>query len=343
MLNKVILVIISCLLTGCYQQDKSLTVISLGGVHAKTQQAVFYKPFEKINDVTIFAGSYTGGMAKIRSMIETKQVDWDVVQVETPSLIRGCSEGLFEPLDLSAIGDAKNFIKGNFSECGVGFFSWSIIVAYNTDKLKKAPKTWQDFWNVKKFPGKRGLQKKPMIAMEAALLADGVQPENIYKELETPEGIDRAFRKLDELKPYIIWWEKGSQPLPMLLAGDVVMTTTFNGRGVIAQKEGKPVGLIWHHSFYDVDNFAIVKGSQHKKLAEKFITFALSANAQKNFSEFSNYGFVNNLTVPIIDQKLLKELPNNPDTMQHSYKIDANFWVEQGETLTQRFDVWASQ
>lgn len=336
-------VVIMGLLTACQQQDDSLTVISLGGVHAKAQKVAFYKPFAEANDISIIGGSYTGGMAKIRSMIETKQIDWDVVQVETPNLIRGCSEGLFEPIDQLAIGNTKDFIKGNFSECGVGFFSWSIIIAYNIDKLSKTPKTWQDFWNVKDFPGNRGLQKTAMIAMEAALLADGVAPNNIYKVLATPEGIDRAFKKLDEIKPYIKWWEKGSQPLPMLLAGDVVMTTTFNGRGVIAQQEGKPVGLIWHNSFYDVDNFAIVKGSHHKELAEKFIAFAVSAEPQKEFSEYSSYGFVNNHTIPIINAELLKQLPNNPDTMQHSYKINANFWVEQGEPLEQRFNVWASQ
>ena len=312
-------------------------------MHAKTQQVAFYQPFAERKDVSIIAGSYTGGMAKIRSMIETKQIDWDVVQVETPSLIRGCSEGLFEPINESVIGNSDDFIKGNFSECGVGFFSWSIIIAYNTNKLSKPPKTWQDFWNVKDFPGYRGLQKTAMIAMEAALLADDVQPDNLYQLLETPEGVDRAFRKLDEIKPYIKWWEKGSQPLPMLLAGDVVMTTTFNGRGVIAQQEGKPVGLIWRDSFYDVDNFAIVKGSQHKNLAEEFIAFAVSSEAQKEFSEYSKYGFVNNHTVPIINAELLKQLPNNPETMQHSYKINAQFWVEQGELLEQRFNVWASQ
>lgn len=343
MIKKITLIVCVLLVTACQQQDDSLIVVSLGGVHSDAQRVAFYKPFAEANKVAVVAGTYAGEMAKIRSMIETRQVDWDVVQVETPNLIRGCSEGLFEPLNASAIANPADFVNGNFSECGVGFFSWSIIIAYNTDRLAKTPKTWQDFWNIKDFPGSRGFQKTPMIALEAALLADNVAPQDIYKELATAEGVNRAFRKLDEIKPYIKWWEKGSQPLPMLLAGDVVMTTTFNGRGVIAQQEGKPVGLIWHNSFYDVDNFAIVKGSQHKELAKKFITFAISAKPQKEFSEYSSYGFVNNHTTAIINQQLLKELPNNPDTMQNSYKINANFWVEQGEALEQRFNVWAAQ
>lgn len=336
---------ICSLVAACQKKEDALTVISLGGVHTKSQKVAFYEPFSKENNISIVAGSYNGGLAKIRSMIETKQIDWDVAQVETANLIRGCSEGLFEPIDKSRVGvtDTKQFINGNFSECGAGFFSWSIIIAYNKNKLKKVPKNWQDFWNIKDFPGYRGLQKTAVIALEAALLADGVKPENIYTVLSTPEGEDRAFNKLDELKPYIKWWEKGSQPIPMLLAGDVVMTTTFNGRGVIAEQEGKPLGLIWENSFYDVDNFAIIKGTKHKQLAEKFIAFSLSAKAQKEFSEYSHYGFVNNLTMPMINQELLKQLPNNPKTMEYAYKINANFWVDHGESIAQRFNVWASQ
>ncbi len=343
MKRKIGLLLGCCLLMACQKQNDALTVVSLGGVHAKTQKETFYKPFMKQTQTSIVADSYNGGMAKIRSMIETQQIDWDVVQVETANLIRGCSEGLFEPIDKNLINNKSDFIKGNFSECGIGFFSWSIIFAYNKDKLTHEPKTWKDFWNIKDFPGNRGLQKTPMIALEAALLADDVKPEDVYTLLKTSEGIDRAFKKLDEIKPYIRWWEKGSQPLPMLLTGDVVMTTTFNGRGVIAQREGKSVGLVWNDSFYDVDSFAIIKGSRHKKLAEDFIAFAISVAQQKAFSEYSHYGFVNEQVIPLINPELLKELPNNPDVMPHAHKINASFWVEQGEPLERRFNIWASQ
>lgn len=344
MIKKITLVaIVLFVVTACQQQDKSLTIVSLGGVHAKAQTLAFYKPFAKEQDITIIGGSYNGEMAKIRSMIETNQVDWDVVQVETANLIRGCSEGLFEPIEAKKIGNPADFIRDNFSECGVGFFTWSILVAYDTNRLAKAPQNWQDFWNVKDFPGNRGLQKSPMLVLEMALLADNVQPADLYKVLATPEGVDRAFKKLDELKPYIKWWDKGSQPMPMLISGDVVMTTTFNGRAVIAKQEGRPVGIMWHNSFYDTDNFAIVKGSAHKELAEKFIAFSLTAHPQTTFSEYSKYGFVNNQTTQMIDPELLDTLPNAPDTMQNAYRINANFWVEHGETLEQRFNVWATQ
>lgn len=343
MINKITLVIIFLLLIACQRQDNDLVVVSLGGVHAKAQALAFYKPFEAMSHVDVVGSTYNGEMGKIRSMIETHRVDWDVVQVESANLIRGCSEGLFEPIDKAKLGNANLFIADTFSECGVGFFTWSIIVAYDTNKLKEAPASWQDFWDVKKFPGYRGLQRSPMIALEAALLADGVKPADIYQQLTTAEGVDRAFNKLAELKPYIKWWDKGSQPLPMLLAGDVVMTSTFNGRAVIAKQEGKAVGLMWRDSFYDMDHFAIVKGSSHKELAEQFIAFSIAAEPQEKFTEYSKYGFVNKATIAMIDPELLMNISNDPDTMQYAHRINANFWVEYGESLVQRFNVWASQ
>lgn len=343
MINKITLVIIFLLLTACQRQDNDLVVVSLGGVHVKAQALAFYRPFEAVSHADVIGSTYNGEMGKIRSMIETHQVDWDVVQVESANLIRGCSEGLFEPIDKNKLGHTNLFLDNTFSECGVGFFTWSIMVAYDKSKLSGSPANWQDFWNVKKFPGYRGLQRSPMIALEAALLADGVKPADIYSQLMTPKGIDRAFNKLAELKPYIKWWDKGSQPLPMLLAGDVVMTTTYNGRAVIAKQEGKAVGLMWQDSFYDMDHFAIVKGSSHKQLAERFIAFSIAADPQKRFTEYSKYGFVNKATTALIAPELLMNIPNDPDTMQHAHRINANFWVEYGEGLVQRFNVWASQ
>lgn len=343
MINKITFIWIVLLLSGCQKQPESLVVVSLGGVHTQSQKVAFYEPFKKQHDMPIISTTYNGEMAKVRAMIETGQVTWDVVQVETPSLIRGCSEGLFESIDLSAVLDTNKVINGRVSECGVGFFSWSIVMAYNSDQLTKAPQSWQDFWNVERFPGKRGLQKSPMFTLEIALLADGVPAKDLYTVLATPEGVDRAFAKLDQLKPHIQWWEKGSQPIPMLISNHVVMTTSFNGRAIIAEEEGRPVRTVWQDSFYDTDNFAIVKGSTQKSIAEQFIGFSLQAKQQKNFAEFSHYGFANQEALGIVDSQVLKNIPNAKDHMRTAHLVDAQFWVTYGELLQKRFDIWAAQ
>src|SRR3546814_1538036 len=125
-------------------------------------------------------------------MVQTHNVVWDVVEVETGDLGRGCDEGLYEQLDWSHIGQKSDFIPEAVRRCGIGAFVWSTVLAYNGKLLKTAPTSWADFWNVKKFPGKRGMRKGARYNLEFALMADGVAPKDVYKVLGTPEGVDRA-------------------------------------------------------------------------------------------------------------------------------------------------------
>lgn len=324
-------------------QAETLTVVSFGGVNKDAQDKAFYKPFAAAGKGTIEPGEYNGEMARIRAMVETGQVGWDVVEVEGPELLRGCDEGLFEPLDWSKLGNESDFVPGAVSECGAGIFLWSTVLTYDAKKLKQAPTGWNDFWDTKKFPGKRALRKSAKFTLEIALLADGVKREDIYKVLATPAGVDRAFKKLDQIKPNIQWWESGAQPLQWLVSGDVVMTSAYNGRISAAQKEGHDFNIIWNNSIYDLDSWAIIKGSKHKALAEQFIAFANQPENQKVFAENIPYGPTNKNTSKLIEPGLLAQLPTAPDNLANSLQVDTNFWIEHGEDLEQRFNAWASK
>ncbi|EIC85338.1 ABC transporter substrate-binding protein [Serratia sp. M24T3] len=324
-------------------QAETLTVVSFGGTNKDAQDKAFYKPFEAARLGTIDSGEYNGEMARIRAMVQTGQVGWDVVEVEGPELVRGCDEGLFEPLDWSKLGDKNNYLPSAVTECGAGIFVWSTVLTYDAKKLSKAPTSWADFWNVKEFPGKRGLRKSAKYTLEIALLADGVKREDVYKVLATPQGVDRAFKKLDQLKPYIQWWESGAQPLQWLVSGDVVMSSAYNGRVSAANKEGHDFKMVWNDSLYDLDNWAIVKGSKHKALAEQFIAFANKPENQKVYAENIPYGPTEKSATSMIDAKDAVDLPTAPQNMADAIPVNTQFWVDHGEDLEQRFNAWASR
>lgn len=322
---------------------ENLTVISFGGTNKDAQEKAFYKPFMSAGKGTIEAGEYNGEMARIRAMVETGQIGWDLVEVEGPELLRGCNDGLFEPLDWKKLGNEAEYVKGAVSECGAGIFVWSTVLTYNASKLKQAPKSWADFWDVKDFPGKRALRKSAKFTLEIALLADGVKREDLYKVLATPAGVDRAFKKLDQIKPNIQWWESGAQPLQWLVAGDVVMTSAYNGRVAVAQKELPGISIVWKDSIYDLDSWAIVKGSKHKDLAEQFIAFSNQPENQKVYAENIAYGPTNTKAIGLLDAKVSANLPTAPDNLAQSLQVDNEFWVDHGEELEQRFNAWAAQ
>jgi len=320
-----------------------LTVISFGGAVQQAQTKAYYKPFTKATGIQIIPGAYNGGQAKIKAMVETHNVTWDVVEVESADLVRGCDEGLFEKLNYKHIGKKKNFLPAAVSKCGIGTFLWSTVLAYNADKLKTPPTSWADFFNIKKYPGRRGLRKTAKFTLEIALLADGVKPQNVYKVLSTEKGVDRAFHKLDQIKPYIQWWEAGAQPPQMLAAGDLVMSTAYNGRIADAQKEGINLRISWRNSIYDFDHWVIPKGTPRLNEAYKYIAFASRPENQKVFSDQITYGPTNIHALKLLTKKRAAKMPSAPKYLKTALKSDTQFWVEHGEDLTQRFNAWAAR
>lgn len=323
---------------------QQLTVVNFGGANGNAQKKAYYEPFEKATGVKVVPVEYNGEQAKIKAMVEAKNVTWDVVELESPDVGRGCDEGLFEKLDYAKIGNKADFApKAAVTDCGVGIFVWSTVMAYNADKVKDAPKTWADFWDVKKVPGKRGMRKGARYNLEFALLADGVKPEDVYKVLATKDGADRAFKKLTELKPSIQWWEAGAQPPQFLVAGDVVMSTAYNGRIDAAQREGKNLKVTWTGQIYDLEYFGIVKGSPNRDNAYKLLALALGADGQAEYAKNIAYGPTNTKALAKLDAKVLGNLPTAPANTPGAVEFNIKFWADQGEALEKRFASWATQ
>src|SRR5579863_121400 len=330
-------------ISGANASAADLTVVNFGGTWGQVQNIAFNQPFDESTGNKVTVVEYNGEQAKVKAMVEAKHVNWDVVEVESGDLGRGCDEGLYEKLDWSKIAKKGDLIPEAPQTCGAGIFVWSTVFAYNADKLKTAPTSWADFWNVSKFPGKRGMRKGARYNLEFALMADGVAPKDVYKVLATKEGQDRAFKKLDELKPNIQWWEAGAQPPQFLVAGDVVMSTAYNGRIDAAQKEGKNLKVVWNGSIYDLDYWAIPKGTPNKDLAVKYIAYSLSSKPQQDYAKHIAYGPVNVAAVKSLDAKTLANLPNSPANGKNAVLQDLTFWNDHGDELEQRFASWAAK
>lgn len=330
-------------MSAVYAQAAELTVVNFGGANGNAQKFAYVEPFQKASGDKVVVVEYNGEMAKVKAMVEAKKVSWDLVEVESGDIGRACEEGLLEKMDHSKLGKKTDFIPEAIHECGLGAFVWSTVLGYNADKLKAAPKNWADFWDLKKYPGKRGMRKGARYNVEFALMADGVPTKDVYKVLSTKEGVDRAFKKMDELKGNIQWWEAGAQPPQFLVAGDVVMTTVYNGRVDAAQREGKNLAVIWTGGIYDLDYWTIPKGSKNKAEAEKFIAFASTPEAQHNYASKIAYGPVNVNAFKRMDYKMLANLPTSTANIKDQVQANLKFWTDHGEELEQRFTAWSAK
>jgi putative spermidine/putrescine transport system substrate-binding protein len=318
-----------------------LTITSWGGAYQTSQRKAYYEPYAQKKGAKITEEEYNGEIAKIRAMVEAKDVTWDVVDVDTQTAQQGCDEGIFETLDYSKIRNKSEFIPGSAMDCAVGTIVYSTIFAYDTDKLKDGPTKIADLFDLKKYPGKRALEKRPFANLEFALMADGVPANKVYEVLSTPEGVDRAFKKLDTIKKNVVWWEAGAQPPQLLASGEVVMTTAWNGRIYDAnKKEGRHFKIVWDGQLQDLDLWAIPKGAKNLQASYDFIAYASDPAVMANQSKYISYGPTVKAAIPHIAPDVLKDLPTAPENSTDALLASVEFWGDNGEQLRKRFNDW---
>ena len=329
---------------GALAQGRPLSVVSWGGAYQDAQKEVYFKPFMEQTKIKMVDESWDGGIGVLRAKVQGGANNWDVVQVESEELLLGCEEGLFDKLDWAKLGGRDKYLPDAVSDCGVGAIVYSFVLAYDGDKIKDGPKNWADFWNTQKWPGKRALRKGPKTTLEIALLADGVAPQDVYKMLATPAGVDRAFNKLSQLKPNLIWWEKGSQPPQMLAAGEAVMVDAYNGRIDAANtKDKKNFKIVWTNNLYTIDSWVVMKGSPNKADAEKFLVFVNDPSNQKNLPTKIAYSVTSKAAIAMIDPKVHANLATAPENFKGSLYISDKFWLENLDKLNQRFNAWLAK
>jgi putative spermidine/putrescine transport system substrate-binding protein len=322
-------------------QDK-LTIVAWGGAAQAAQRQAFFEPFAKASGTKITEGEYNGEIAKMRSMVESKNVTWDVVDAITQTALAGCADGTLETIDWNRISvDRSKLFGGDMQECAVPMLIYAVVLAYDTTKMNPAPSKIGDLFDLQKFPGKRALQKDPSVNLEWALLADGVPMADVYKVLATPEGVDRAFKKLDTIKKDVVWWESGAQPPQLLADGQVAMASDYNGRFYDAiKKDKKSFQIMWDAQAFDWDWWVIVKGTPNLDAAYKFVNYATQAGAQADLTKYISYGPANKDATPNIDPAVLKDLPTAPENMSNVLVLDPQFWADNGDQLRERFNAW---
>jgi putative spermidine/putrescine transport system substrate-binding protein len=322
---------------------RDLTIVSWGGAVQKAQSNTFFKPFAEASKTPVKELSWEGGMGILRAKVQSGQADWDLVEVESDELAIGCEENLYEKLDMSRLGGKEIYIADSVSPCGVGALQYSFVVAYDPARLQSEPNGWADFYDLKKFPGKRSLRSGPKLTLESALLADGVSVKDLYKVLGTEEGVARAFKKLDTIKPMIIWWQTGQKPIELLSSNEVAMAGVFNGRITAANQAGKKFKIAWNQSMYTWDSWVILKGSPNKDAAYKLLDFMGNDERQAKQLRILANGTSNKKAVSLVSKEVAAGLPSAPDNIANAFEVNATFWLDNLDKLNERFTKWAAQ
>jgi len=328
---------------GVSANARDLSVVSWGGAYQAAQKKVYFDPFKQETKIPLSEESWDGGIGVLRAKVQGGNATWDVVQVESEELAAGCEEGLFVTLDWSKIGGKDNYIKQAVDDCGVGAILYDFVLGYDKDKIKNPPTSWADFFDTKKYPGKRGLRAGPKTTLEIALMGDGVPPQDVYKVLKTKEGVDRAFKKLDTIRNDLIFWKAGAQPPQLLASGEVALTSVYNGRIDAANHDNhRNFGISWNGALYTLDSWVILKGTPNLDASYQLIDYMGQAKNQAKLPEAIAYGVTAKGANALIPKARLADLPTSEENIAHAVQIDTAFWMENIDRLTERFNQWAA-
>jgi putative spermidine/putrescine transport system substrate-binding protein len=319
----------------------ALTIVTRGEAAQAAIADGYMAPFTAATGIAVRQDNWDGGIDTLHA--KATESGWDLVQVDADELATGCADGTFDKLDWSAIGGKDHYQNMAVNECGIGSTVSNTVLAWDRDKFQATP-TWADFWDVAKIPGKRGLAKTPRGALEFALLADGVAPGDVYKTLGNSDGVDRAFRKLDQLKPYIVWWQTPAEAAKILGSGDVLMTTTPSS--VIATANGvdkRNFGVQFAASLYEPRSWAMIKGAQNAREAQQFLYVtgapSLQARLFRVSGEIGLSKGVNDWLTP--EQQAMS--PTAAPNASVALRVDNGFWRDNVAKLRTRFEAWLAQ
>ncbi len=330
---------------------ETVVVCSWGGSMAEAERECLYDPFEKATGIKVVTTS-SPLPEKVRAQVDGGNVEWDIIIADSPTVMSLTEEGkvYLELMDYSKLDSKMLFevIPGTRGRHSLGFCISSFNIAYSTKRFsrKDAPRTWADFWDVKKFPGSRGFPapygaQPPQL--ELSLLADGALMDQLY-----PLDVERAWKSMTRLKPNVTqWFKSNDQTVQALVSGEIDLACAIGPLVTAAKRAGASVDVEYNQGKLFPVSWSIVKGSKNREAAYKLIDFAMDPKRLACFSSKSFYGPAIRVAVSHMDKKIFSEINTFPKNRNKQFWDNVTWWEKKtpgGKTnrivAIERFDKW---
>ncbi|MFI5011807.1 MAG: ABC transporter substrate-binding protein [Hyphomicrobiales bacterium] len=270
--------------------------------------------------------------AKLKAMVEQKQVEWDVMQGAAELLVVLARQGLLEPIDYATV-KKEGLLPGAAREHFVLTDYAAYHIAWNTKNVKSdPPRSWKEAFDHK---GRIGLYKQPYQTLEIALLADGVAKDKLY-----PLDVERGLKSLARIKDKVVWWSTGAQGAQLILDGEVDVSAIWNGRIYEPKMGGAPVDYDFNQAVFVSDAWAVPKGAPNVKESMQLIALEMMPETQAAFAKGIPYGPTNPAALRLIDDKLKADLPSSDANISKGVALDIDYWADNGSKVVERFNQW---
>ncbi len=318
---------------------EELVVVSTGGSFGAALKEHFFDPFTAETGIEIIHVPATVQQqnGKLRAMLKAGNVEFDILTTTDDAVI-GDAE-VYEELDCARVSNAAKYgVEGTCHGRSLLRTAGASMLVYKTDAFPDGgPRSWSDFWDVERFPGARcliGGTTENHTPMLAALVADGVSPGELF-----PIDIDRAVRKLEQLKPHVAaYWSSYSQSQQLMRDGECVASIMTNGRAMSLRNEGFPLSLVWQGAFTNSAGWGIATQAPNREAAYKFLDFWMKRpEAHLAFYRTFFYGTANRDVLQLLSVEERADYYAHPDNFAGQIQLDTAWIGENLDTIRRRY------
>ncbi len=309
------------------------------GAPGEKIRRLLLKPYATATGTDLPAPAWDGSSNGLKTLLGAHGAD--LVLVDAANLADLCRTQAITKLDWNTLDRARS-LPGATSDCGAGAYQTATTLAWDRSKFPATP-SWADFWDVARHPGRRGLQNHARGNLEIALLADGVGAGDVYRTLRTADGVDRAFRKLDQLKPYLVWWDQPAQAADLISSGKALLTSAPIDVIVAATGSHPNLGFSAAGNLTSWWSWTVPQAAPHAAAATLALIIAADPARQADFARATGYGPATTMALDLMPADVRALSPSLASNQSQSLNIDEGFWAENHDKLEARFSAWLSK
>lgn len=308
----------------------SLVYADYGGTPQEDMIKAQIDPFIAATGIKVTTVDETSNVAKLNAMVDAGKVEWDLMNATTVQFGNIQKQGLIQQIDYSLVSKDGYSQPDLVTPYGLPQYGYGMVLYWNRDLVDGPLTDWADLWDVAKYPGKRAFQSNGNYVFEQALMADGVDPKDLY-----PMDLDRGIAKLQEIAD-ISTFQDINTIQNLVAQGDVTMGCLQLSRVQNLIDDGVPLEYTFNKSINDYVWWCVPEGAQNIREAHELLKF--SQSAERQLEVFHTMGFTPTLT-SALDQMTQEErdtAPGTPETSKTAVNLDAAYYADHHTEIVDR-------
>jgi spermidine/putrescine-binding protein len=321
----------------------NMVLATWGGRYSKAMKDIFLTPFSQETGITPQTVDAPGGFVPmLQAQAKAGNVTWDLVDVGEADSLYLVDNGLVQPLPADVKADLVAAVgEQHVADHGISFAAFGWVIATNRATAKRVPMTPADFFDVQNFPGRRTMYGEDQATgVLYALQADGVPRNQLY-----PPDLDRAYKKLDKVKPGVaVWWRTGDQSQQVLRDKEVDMGLLWDGRAAGVIDQGLDLELSFEGSPISRDLFVVPTKAPNAAAAFEFLRwYATHPEEGGKWIQAMGYGVANPKAYEYVPEKIAKRNAYYPPNFAKGFMVNTRWTSQNRADLVKRWTQWLSQ